>query len=484
MRLTSVRVRLTLWNMAALAIALLCFGVGVQYTVRHEVSASVTRGLTERAQHLADRWTQGNRQMLRAIPKSPITANTDPSDLFRGPRIVDLNGRPLVPGAVPPVWDRAAAERSLTGETVFSQVRENGYRARVISVPLRRGGRMEGVLQLAYSMQDLNNLLTAVAATLLALLPAALVFAALGGLFLAGRALAPVRRIGQTAREISARDLSRRLPVSGNDEFSELAVTFNAMVARLEQAFQSLQQSLEQQRRLIADASHELRTPLTTIIGNTSLALTADRTAEEYRRTLESTDRAAATMNRIVQDLLLLARSDAGRFKLDREPTPVGELLERSIESAAVNGGPTVHLEPPDPDLEVMGEGHYLVRLFANLVENAVRHTPSPGQVSVRARAEDDQIVIVIQDNGEGIAPEHLPHITERFYRAEGSRSRSGSGLGLAISQSIVQAHGGTMIIESKVGVGTTVTVRLPRAPTEDSDLSPPGRLAGRRAAR
>jgi two-component system OmpR family sensor kinase len=294
--------------------------------------------------------------------------------------------------------------------------------------------------------------------------PLALLAAALGGALLTDRALRPVRQITQAAAQIGASDLSDRLPVKGQDEFSELAATFNGMLSRLEQAFTQLAQALEQQQRFTADASHELRTPLTIIKANTSLALEEERSNVEYRRALEAADRAADTTNRIVQDLLLLARGDVGQLGVDRRPTRIGELLQRAAEPFRGSHIPPISVELSDPSLAVAADPHHLVRLFGNLLENAVRHTPPTGRITVSAHDEEDSVVVRVEDTGEGIAPEHLPHVCERFYRVDAARTRrhGGTGLGLAICQSIVEAHHGSLTLESVVGEGTTVTVRLP----------------------
>jgi signal transduction histidine kinase len=278
-------------------------------------------------------------------------------------------------------------------------------------------------------------------------------------MFLTGRALQPVRRVREAAQAIGAQDLSRRLPVSGRDEFSDLAATFNAMIARLEQAF-------DQQKRLVADTSHELRTPLTTIKGTTSLALSGERSIAELQHSLEAVDRAADLMSRTVQDLLLLARSDSGEIEVAREPISIAEVLADAVDAVQGREGPAVDLTLPEDPPDVQGDLHSLVRVFANLLDNAMRHTPAGGAITVSSRCVHNSVICSVRDTGIGIAPEHLPHLGERFYRVDKARDRSrgGTGLGLAICRSILSAHGGYLTIESKEGKGTTVTVTLPRA--------------------
>ncbi len=336
---------------------------------------------------------------------------------------------------------------------------------RVFSVPLRRDEIVVGAVQVAFPLTDINRAIASLNRTLLTLAPLALLIAGAGGAFLTDRALRPVRHISQAAEQIEAKDLSGRLPVTGKDEFSELARTFNAMLGRLEEAFTLLEKAFEQQRRFTADASHELRTPLTVIKANTSLALRGTRTVEDYRRALEAADRAADMTTSIVQDLLLLARSDAGNLGLSADVMPIQQVLERASEAVRNPENAPVRLNIFDADLSVVGNENELIRLFSNLLENAARHTPVDGTITVTAHSEEKTLVVTVADTGEGIPPEHLPHVTERFYRVDASRTRpsGGTGLGLAICRSIVEAHGGTLSITSAVGKGTTVTVTLPR---------------------
>lgn len=298
----------------------------------------------------------------------------------------------------------------------------------------------------------------------LALIPVALLIAGVGGAFLTNRMIQPVRQMTRTAEQVSAEDLSGRLPIQGNDEFADLASTFNKMMGRLQEAFTHLKLLIEQQRRFTADASHELRTPLTVIKAKTSLTLRGDRSPEEYRQALDSIDRAADTMNRLVQDLLLLARSDTGQLGLNLTPITVQDVLEPAAEIVQKPGSATITLNMPDAPVKVCGDLHALIRLFTNLMENALQHTPPGGKVIIDVESGEEMVSISVRDMGDGIPPEHLPHVFERFYRADASRTRTsgGTGLGLAICKSIAEAHHGTISIDSTLGEGTLVKVMLP----------------------
>ena len=336
---------------------------------------------------------------------------------------------------------------------------------RLFSAPLRSRGKIVGVMQAAYSLTEMQHDLQGLSTTLVMLIPIALLIVGLGATFLMARLLRPVREVIQTASQISAMDLSQRLPVSGDDEFSRLATTFNAMLARLERSF-------DQQRRLTADASHELRTPLTAIKARTSLALSGQKSAADYRRALEIADRAATRMSRIVDDLLLLARSDIGELHLQIQSVPIQTILQAALETIQVQYHAPIELQQSDLSLTVWGDGSHLIRLFTNVLNNAAQHTPREGRITVFVEEDADVVRVMVTDTGGGIAPEHLSRLTERFYRADEARARTqgGTGLGLAISQSIVEAHHGTLTIESVFGEGTMVTVTLPRQNVEKSE--------------
>lgn len=462
---------MTLWNVAVLALILGAMGGVVRYKVQADLFAMVDRTLAERAHESGRLWALG----------PPYAGRTHQSRLL-DPMVAAAEGS-LVgsrPGALPPLlprviprdpaggprgvhweepWDRHAYVRSLAGQTVYSTVRVRGTPMRVLSMPIERRGKVDEVLQLAYPLDGVLREIDALTSTLLALVPLGLLAAGLGGAFLTGRVLRPVREIAGTAARLGASDLSERLPVSGRDEFAELSSSFNAMLARLEEAF-------DRQRRFTADASHELRTPLSIIKANTSLALEHPWPEERYREFLAAIDAAADRQGRIVEELLFLARADAGALARDVGPVCLIEALEEAAEAVWRPDRPCIRLESIDPTLTVTGSGSELTRLFTNLLENAVRHTPPEGTVTVSAMVDAMSVTVTVADTGEGIAPEHLPHLGERFYRVDAARSAGtgGTGLGLAICRSITEAHGGQMTIESKLGAGTTVRFRLPRS--------------------
>ncbi|MCS6860205.1 MAG: ATP-binding protein [Abditibacteriales bacterium] len=491
LRFHSVRARLALWNVSVMALMLAALGVTLHTRVQQDLLVSVDRELAERARRMMGMFPgfwfgpplggpppggpppRGRRGRGRPpwgglggppFERGPRPDRPPPLS-WLAPRMMDQTGRVLSPPTEHAPWDRAALGRAQRGEAVYSITTVEGEPLRVLSLPILQNGVVTYIYQFAHPLTDTYRALRGLRRTLLTLIPIALLIAAGGGLFLTERALRPVRQMAQAAGRIGAKDLSERLPIVGNDEFAELAATFNGMLARLEEAFAKMKAVLEQQRRFTGDASHELRTPLTVIKAHTNLALRSHRTAEEYQRALQAIQRAADTMHHIVQDLLLLARADGGQLARNVCETPITEILQRAIEAAQKPEGAPVTLNVPDASVTVTGNIEELTRLFANLIDNALRHTPADGRITVSARPMQDAVLITVADTGEGIPPEHLPHVCERFYRVDAARSRAdgGSGLGLSICQSIVEAHQGKMTIQSELGKGTTVHITFPK---------------------
>lgn len=459
--INSVRVRLTLWNVGVLACTLVSLGIIFSLTIRANISAAIDQRLSQKAHH-AQHVFDDPSAYLRLAPVIHQNEAPDPTGELR-PRLFSAAGRSLLASDKP--WDEAGLSRAEGGEEVYSTVRDAGADVRVFSLPVRQGSRMIGIVQVGNSLSRIYDDRDRMTRTLVTLIPVVLLIAGLGGAFLTNRALRPVGQIAMAAGRIEAEDLSHRLPVLGDDEFAGLAETINGMLQRLQIGFERQEEAFEQQRRFAADASHELRTPLTIIKANTSLALSGRRTEAEYEKTLRAVDAAADRMTRIVQDLLLLARADAGQLAYELAPTSLELVIETATLSLSGLSSAPARVDVPR-SLFVLGDSGSLVRLFSNLLENAARHTPTTGEIVVTAVQVGSKVSIEVADNGSGIAPEHLPHVTERFYRVEAARSRAhgGTGLGLAICQSIAEAHGGSLEIKSAVGQGTSVRVLLPAA--------------------
>jgi heavy metal sensor kinase len=283
--------------------------------------------------------------------------------------------------------------------------------------------------------------------------------AALGGAIIARAALRPVDEMARTARRITAEDLSRRVERRGSgDELDALAETLNGMLARLDDAF-------GQTRRFAADAAHELRTPLTVLRGGIEVALRTERSPDEYRRVLASSLEEVERLIRLAEDLLLLSRSLAGpegaRAPVDLEPL-VLEVFEVGARIGRA-AGVSVRVDATVP-ARVTGDAAALRRALLNLVENAIKYTPSGGKVEIGLGRGEGVAEVAIADSGIGIEADDLERIFEPFLRLDAARARDtgGAGLGLAIARSIVIAHGGAITVESRPGSGSRFTVRLP----------------------
>jgi heavy metal sensor kinase len=280
-----------------------------------------------------------------------------------------------------------------------------------------------------------------------------------GGWWLASRAMAPIKAISHTALKISAGDLSQRInSAETKSELGQLASVLNSTFGRLESAF-------TQQQQFTSDAAHELRTPVSVMLTQAQTSLTRERSAAEYRETVEACQRSAQRMRRLIESLLELARLDAGQETMKRSRFDAARVTADCVEQIlplAANRG--IVVETDISSAPCQGDSERFGQVVTNLLTNAVHYNRDAGEVRVSTRREAEFVVLEVADRGLGIEPEHLPNIFRRFYRADPARtaSQGRSGLGLAISKAIVEAHAGTIEVISEVGKGTTFRVRLP----------------------
>jgi two-component system OmpR family sensor kinase len=371
----------------------------------------------------------------------------------------NLTGETLAPPDVPV----AAVEAASRGETVLMTVGTSGslrYRAL-----LRPDSRNHEVDVLALPLGDVDAAVRGliqveVGATALAAFVLALVT-----FWVLRLGVRPVKQMTATASAIAAGDLSHRVPdVRPGTEAGELGVALNQMLGRIEDAFDQRTRSEDRLRRFVGDASHELRTPVTTIRGYAELYRAGGLAEEsELSEAMRRTEQEAIRMGTLIDDLLLLARLDQGR------PLEDGPVDLHALADDAVRDARAVHPDRPitatvESPLTVNGDEGRLRQVLANLVANALVHTPTGTPVEVRARREGDRAVLEVQDHGPGMPADVADKVFERFYRADASRSRhrGGSGLGLSIAKAIVDAHGGEVSLRTAVGQGTTVHLELP----------------------
>ncbi|MBN1811432.1 MAG: HAMP domain-containing protein [Anaerolineae bacterium] len=328
------------------------------------------------------------------------------------------------------------------------------------TVPAPGGNGRQRVFFISPRLQILtwfgNNMLPPmVQAGLIALVPSVLL-----ALLISRSISKPLRRVASAAEAIARGETGTRAPISGPSEVRALARSFNTMADQVEATHQS-------QRDFVANVSHELKTPLTAIQGFSQALLDGTAsTPEATARAARVIHQEAERMRRMVDDLLVLARFDAGQMTLARDQVELGPLLRGCIEKLtpqAQTAQVTLALDAPE-QLVVTGDADRLAQVFANLIDNSVAHTPAGGKVTIAARSMVERAVeVTVTDTGEGIPPEVISRIFERFYQVDRSRKRSrGAGLGLAITKEIIEAHGGTITAESVVGLGSRFTVRLP----------------------
>ena len=280
-----------------------------------------------------------------------------------------------------------------------------------------------------------------------------------GGWWVATRAIRPIEAISATAVKIAGGDLAQRINAADTDsELDRLAGVLNSTFARLEAAF-------AQQAQFTSDASHELRTPVAVILSQTQIALSRQRPSAEYREALEACERAAKRMRNLTESLLQLARLDAGQEAMKRELFDLSRIVRECVEMvrplAAERG---IKIQCDVPSLEGLGDAGRIGQVITNLLTNAIHFNRDQGEVRLSARGESDAVFLAVADTGQGIPAEDIPHLFQRFYRVEKSRSRiqGRNGLGLAICKAIVDAHGGNFEVSSQPGAGSTFTVKLP----------------------
>jgi heavy metal sensor kinase len=457
-----LRARLALWFSAVLGLVLAALAATTWWALRASFDAAVDAGLAERVQAVARFLGEQNdpaslaemqedlREYAVLDPGWGLLRIVDPDgvELYRSAAF-DRGGLPaLSPGVSADYRNVLANERPLRMLSAHALVRQRPY-----------------TVQVAVPTGELREAFERFRAALIGLLPLGVLAAGAGGYWISGRALAPVGRIEAAAREITARQLDRRLEVPATaDELSRLSATLNSMLDRLEAAFREA-------TRFTADASHELRTPVSLIRTSAEVALRRERPAAEYRQALETVLLEAERMSALVQDLLTLARADAGVEGLRRGSVDLGTLasgLEGSLRAMCDTRGLELRVEAPREPVVVAGDHGALEQLVLSLADNAVKYTPAPGGVSVSVSRSVGEAVVTVADTGIGIAPEDLPQVFDRFYRADKARSRDsgGTGLGLSIVKSIAEQHGGTIGIVSRPGEGTRVEVRFPAEAT------------------
>jgi heavy metal sensor kinase len=325
-------------------------------------------------------------------------------------------------------------------------------------------GKLKYVVQIVTHLLHMEKTIENFRENLLTAFFVAFLFGSIGGWFLSRNNLRPISKITETTKRINATNLSERLPRQGTDnDLDRLAKTINQMFERLEEAFQKLS-------RFTADAAHELRTPLAALKGETEVLLSRKRSSEDYHEALTNNLERLDFLTKLVNELLILSQADEGKASLKIENLNFSGLLKELYEAFNVVAMQKKISFTFSAFEEVLinGDSIKLKQLFSNLIDNAIKYTPDGGNISLIVQPEKDQIIVTLKDTGIGIPSDDLPHIFDRFYRVDTSRSRlsGGVGLGLSICQWIVKAHQGTIDVKSQPHQGTTFILMLPTQPT------------------
>ncbi len=457
----SLRFRMMALFCGVVGVLLAASYLGFYELVRRQVHQQLDRELVEASQPLiADLETDRDLDDVRQLDlPNEFFEVTLPSGQALA-RSANLAAGQLNPGQFLPA----------SPKPFFRTVRgRDGRRLRLAVIPFERGPQSLA-LAVAVPTREADRVLATFRGIAFWVLPLSLLLTALLSGWYVGKSLAPVKALTEHLAETTERLTSREagdfwqpVPVpTAFDELGLLAGTFNRL-------FGKIHSLVGQMRQFVSDASHELRTPLSILQGETELVLAEPRSPEEYRKTLQVIEEELRKLNRIVESLFTLAIADAGQLRLGREPLYLNEVLEEACSVATPLARAKSMTIERDLRQEVAAWGDEIAlrQLFLIFLDNAIKYSPPASRIQVRLTASDGQARVEFEDEGIGIAPEHLPHIFERFYRvarAENGEARSG-GLGLAIAQALARAHAGEVQCRSRLGAGSRFTVVLPLGP-------------------
>ena len=463
---TTLRGRLTLWYTAVLTAMLALLGATSVMMLDHGLRSNLDDSLRSVARAIAE----SDRRPPFFSPgiEDTLESMLGPQLAERFFQLLDRYGQPdprLVPRVSPKLPLSAEALRNAergqaTLETVGLRPKsEKSFR--LLTWPVVRNNATVNIVQVAMSLENVEATRSRFILVLLILAPVALAGSALGGWFLARRALRPVDAMVEAARRIEAEDLTKRIPdLSSDDELGRLAAVLNDMLARLERSFGAV-------RQFSGDAAHELRTPLTILKGEIEVALKSSDAPDEIRQALVSCLEEVERLNSVVEDLLLMARMEGNALSVRPTRVNLAQVLEDvapALNELAARARNSCTLSPAPP-LLIEGYESLIFRLVFNLAENAIKYTPAAGKIEISLQQQNSSAVLEVTDNGPGISPDAQEHVFDRFYRGDPAREGSGTGLGLALVRSIVHLHHGNIRVFSALGEGSCFRVVLPLAP-------------------
>jgi two-component system OmpR family sensor kinase len=471
-----IRWRLTLFIALAIGAILLVLGVALFILLSEALLSTVEDTAESRAREAADILRSG--QTLQADDAKELTLdgvfviirNGEGEVLYDPLKLTESGAEDRV------VWKKALVDRGhhASGRIEFSGGGAPDYIYAVrAQTPQGRARVVEAGKSYNSALEDVREIGVILAAGI----GVALLLSIGGAYLLARTALQPVEAVTVTAREMGEGDLAKRLPVANpKDEIGRLTTTINGLLARLDAAFRRREETLSRQRRFAADASHELRTPLTSISGHARMleewALEGDK--DTARRSVGTIRREAGKMRGLVESLLTLTRGDEG-VPMEVGRYDLGAVGKEATETAraAADGRVSVEFVSNEHEVAATFDRERVLQVASILLDNAVKYTPDGGSVKVRVEEEDGGAALAVSDTGVGISEDQLPLVFERFYRADAARAEEGVGLGLSIARQIAEAHGGTIEVRSKLGVGSTFMLLLPRQKPGPSQEDP-----------
>ena len=461
---SSVRVRLTFWYVLACGLLLVGFSLFIYVVLSKSLYERLDHSLSNATQTAAGAFqteVDENGGNVEAGAQEALSELRLPDvyiAIYRGEQLLATD---YPEGQSPALPENSAALIRAGNQVAFTTVAGFGKEGARVAIATVQLAAKDYFVVVTGPLHDLVEQLGAIRRTFYFGLPATLLVAGLGGFLLARQSLAPVVAMSDQAARIGAKNLHERLRVNNeNDELGHLAGVLNQLLSRLDRSFENM-------REFMADASHELRTPLSIIRGEADVALSQDRDSTAYKEALAIIQDEARRLSRLVDDLLALARADAGQRPLQIGEFYLNDLVDeccRAAQVLAAQKGLTLALAS-SPDISFRGDQDLLRRMILNLLDNAVKYTPAGGTISVALIADAARVKIVVADTGIGVPAEAAAQIFERFYRVRKARTRAdgGSGLGLAIARWAAEAHHGSIALASQPRQGSTFTVTLPR---------------------
>ncbi len=463
----SIRVRLTFWYAMTLAVILAVSALFSYHYFSHNLREQVDRQVREIARTLDQHHSEviaasDAEQSCAGMESLTHSNNWGAYLLLRDSSLQEICSSDNLIDRELPFGPVARQQVRWLNEHLETVELANGELLRLLSAPLIENSRLLGVIQVAQELGPLQETIEELRLIYLVVGPFAIFWLCLGCWLLAERTIAPIIEVTEAAQGITADNLSRRLPLGNyQDELSQMVGCLNQMLDRLDKSFRRV-------RQFSGDASHELRTPLTILRGETEVTLRWAKTPEEFRDMLTSNMEEIDRMERIIESLLTLAKSEVGELTLEMKELSLSDLVQDLyLQSRLLCETKQIEVElllEVEEEIRIRGDDLRLRQMFLNLISNAIKYTPEGGRLEIGLKMVEDSAVIVINDSGIGIPEEHLAHIFDRFYRVDKARNRmdGGTGLGLSIVKWIADAHGGSIQVSSKVQKGSSFSIRLP----------------------